>query len=149
MKKLMTIIILILLSTIISQNSVWTSSTGINVSEIFKTYQKNRLIHAMVCAESGGKWHAINHKEGAVGVLQIRGIMTKHINRISGSNYTLSDRLDSVKSVEMFNKLMSLRNPGYDFDIACELWNSGMINPQSPRIKKKVDKYKAIVMKYY
>jgi hypothetical protein len=83
MKKLMTIIILILLSTIISQNSVWPSGTGINVSEIFKTYQKNRLIHAMVCAESRGNWHAINQKEGAVGVLQIRKVMTKHINHIS------------------------------------------------------------------
>lgn len=145
----MSTILFIFLFALLSQNSVRLPDTKINVFGIYKTYHKNRLIKAMVIAESGGRWDAYNAKENAVGVMQLRPVMVKHINKISDSNYTLDDRLDSLKSVEMFNKLMALRNPSYNFDIACELWNSGMINPQRDNIKIKVNDYKKKVLSYY
>lgn len=68
---------------------------------------------------------AINVQEGAIGLMQVRDIMESHLNTKYGMNYTLSDRLDSVKSIEMFCLLMDNRNPEYDLVLAGNLWNRG------------------------
>ena len=65
---------------------------------------QDRLIDAIIHVESRGDSMAYNAGEDAVGVLQIRPIMMREVNRLLGYNkYTLKDRWSKLKSIEMFN----------------------------------------------
>lgn len=81
------------------------------------------FISAIVWVESRGKHNAIG-KLDDVGVLQLRRIMVDEANRIIGSNYfTYEDRLDSTKSIEIFNVVQRHHNSNYCFKRATEIWN--------------------------
>ena len=65
---------------------------------------QDSLIDAIIHVESRGDSMAYNAKEDAVGVLQIRPIMMREVNRLLKENkYTLADRWSKSKSIEMFN----------------------------------------------
>ena len=65
---------------------------------------QDSLIEAIIHVESRGDSMAYNAGEDAVGVLQIRPIMMREVNRLLGYNkYTLDDRWSKSKSIEMFN----------------------------------------------
>ena len=65
---------------------------------------QDSLIEAIIHVESRGDSMAYNAKEDAVGVLQIRPIMMREVNRLLQENkYTLADRWSKSKSIEMFN----------------------------------------------
>ena len=99
------------------------------------------FISAIVSVESNGKWDA-KGKNNDVGVLQITPILVRDCNRILGrEKYTLADRLDSLKSVEMFNVVQKHYNPQRDYHWALKLWNSGA--PLSYH-RKVMDKYNEI-----
>ena len=51
--------------------------------------------------ESGGDCKAIGDNGNAVGAYQIHEIYVKDANRISGKSYTLEDRYDEKKSLEI------------------------------------------------
>ena len=88
--------------------------------------------------ESKGDSKAVGSKDD-VGVLQITPILVKDCNRIVGyEKYDLADRLDSLKSVEMFNVIQGHYNPQRDYHWALKLWNSGA--PLSYH-RKVMDKY--------
>jgi len=60
----------------------------------------DRIIDVLITVESNGKTNAINGN--AVGVLQIKPVMVKEVNRILRyPAYTLDDRWDKEKSIEM------------------------------------------------
>ena len=85
----------------------------------------DNLTKAIVWVESKGKHDAMGGKDD-VGVLQIRPIIVEDCNRIVGyEKFVLKDRLDSLKSVEMFNVIQNHYNPQHDFHWALKLWNSG------------------------
>ena len=63
-------------------------------------------------------------KEGAVGVLQIRKGMVSYLNNLGG-DFSLADRKDSLRSVEMFRRLQERVNPSFDLDTGCHVWNAG------------------------
>lgn len=78
---------------------------------------------ALIWVESKGDSKAVG-KNNDVGVLQITPIIIKDINRILGCEvYTLEDRLDSLKSVEMFNIIQDHYNPQHDYHLALKIWN--------------------------
>ena len=65
---------------------------------------QDSLIDAIIHVESRGDSMAYNAGEDAVGVLQIRPIMMREVNRLLKKNkYTLDDRWSKSKSIEMFN----------------------------------------------
>ena len=65
---------------------------------------QDSLIDAIIHVESRGDSMAYNAGEDAVGVLQIRPIMMREVNRLLKENkYTLADRWSKSKSIEMFN----------------------------------------------
>ena len=86
---------------------------------------KDNLIDAIIHVESRGDSMAYNAKEDAVGVLQIRPIMLREVNRLLGYNkYTLNDRWSVDKSKEMFNIVRKyIKNPT-DERVA-RIWNGG------------------------
>ncbi len=50
--------------------------------------------------------------------------MLREINRLLGENkYTLADRSDSLKSVEMFLIFQQKYNTEFDLRLACHYWN--------------------------
>jgi hypothetical protein len=84
----------------------------------------SRLAHAFALVESNDNPNAVNRKENAVGLLQIRPCMIAEANRIVGENiYTLSDRWDSITSIAIFHSVMMAKNPSLDVDKAIEIWN--------------------------
>lgn len=96
---------------------------------------------AIIWVESKGKWDAIG-KNDDVGVLQITPILVEDCNRIVGyDRFDLYDRLDSLKSVEMFNVIQGHYNPQRDYHWALKLWNSGA--PLSYH-RKVMDKFNEI-----
>ena len=80
-----------------------TSSFEVVMVKTTPTIQDS-LIDAIIHVESRGDSMAYNAGEDAVGVLQIRPIMMREVNRLLKENkYTLADRWSKSKSIEMFN----------------------------------------------
>ena len=86
---------------------------------------QDSLIDAIIHVESRGDSMAYNAKEDAVGVLQIRPIMMREVNRLLKENkYTLDDRWSKSKSIEMFNVIKQhTTNPTNE--ILARNWNGG------------------------
>ena len=83
------------------------------------------VISAMEQVESAGNPLAFNHKEKAAGILQIRPIMVKEINRRCGTSYTNKDCFDPIKATIMFVRLQLLTNPKLSPEKAARIWNGG------------------------
>ena len=85
----------------------------------------DNLVNAVIHVESRGDTLAHNIKEDAVGVLQIRPIMVKEVNRILRfDKYTLQDRWDKQKSIEMFNVIRQ-HTPNPTNEKIARNWNGG------------------------
>lgn len=104
-------------------------------------YDWELFTQALIWVESKGDSKAIGSKND-VGVLQITPILVEDCNRIlKNERFTLEDRLDSLKSVEMFNIIQDHYNPQHDYHWALKLWNSGA--PLSYH-RKVMDKFNEI-----
>ena len=101
-----------------------TSSTEVAVVKL-KPVIKDNLIAAIIHVESRGDSMAYNTKEDAVGVLQIRPIMVREVNRLLGYNkYTLNDRWNKSRSIEMFNVIKD-HTPHPTNEKLARNWNGG------------------------
>ena len=90
----------------------------------YKATDRNALVRAFMHVESANKDKAIHPKTKATGALQIMPVMVREANRLAGyDRFTLLDRLNRGKSVEMFHIVMSKKNPDYNISKACEIWN--------------------------
>lgn len=72
----------------------------------------NLAIQLLIAVESMGNPRAINTKEQAVGILQIRPIMVEDVNRIleltkRPERFTEDDRWDPTKSIQMAEVYLS------------------------------------------
>lgn len=84
------------------------------------------LISALIDVESNGNPMAVNASSGASGVLQITEIYLRDVNRIlKEERYSLDDRFDADKSVEMFMIIQNHYNPERDIDKAIRMHNPG------------------------
>ena len=104
------------------------------------------LIEAMVWVESEGNPTAYAKRENAAGVLQIRPIMVNEVNRILNKNkddrfYTLDDRWDRDKSIEMFYVFVDYYHKDSSYEEIARCWNGGpkgLQKKQTKRYWKKV-----------
>ena len=88
-------------------------------------YLRNMFITSIIQKETKFN-NVINHKENAVGYLQIRPIMVHDINRIVGyKKFTLNDRWNKEKSIKMFIIYQNYYNPDWDFEKGARIWNGG------------------------
>ena len=88
----------------------------------------SRVTAAIAQVESKNNPRAVNGD--AVGLLQIRPILVRDINRIlrlrnSTKRYTFADRYNPQKSREMFEIYQSYYNPSGSVEKAIRLWNGG------------------------
>ena len=70
-------------------------------------YTWQEFVSAVIMVESSNNPKAYNKRENAVGILQIRPIMVREVNRVlkmnkSNDRYTLIDRWSKEKSIDMF-----------------------------------------------
>ncbi len=98
------------------------------------TLKYEKLIEALIQVESEGieDIHGdIGLKEGpSVGVLQIRPIMVREVNRILrikkiNKKFKLKDRYSRKKSIEMFNIWRMFYHPDGNFEKISRTWNGG------------------------
>lgn len=128
MKKLLLLSLLLLVKfpVILAPEA---GAVTIIVSNTIKcTYTPQDWLQAMIQVESGDKDStAYNPNEPqAVGKLQIWPIMVREVNRILGyEKYTLNDRLDNKKSIEMFWVYQNHYNPEHNLDKMARIWCGG------------------------
>ena len=111
---------------------------------VYKTghdYDWELFTQALIWVENKGDSKAVGSNND-VGVLQITPILLRDCNRILGyESFTLEDRLDSLRSVEMFNIIQDHYNPQHDYHLALKIWNG-----QAPLSyhRKVMDKFNEI-----
>ena len=131
-------ILSISLLAFISTQSMWYDKPIIQPIAI------DTLLNAVMAVESNFDTMAYNAKENAAGVLQIRPIMVREVNRLLNEDkYTLKDRWSKVKSIEMFNVIRSHLKGASDEEIA-RTWNGGYNGkniPQTMQYWNKVKQY--------
>lgn len=120
---------------------------GANAQE--RTTDYSKLINAIGQVESGMNDKAISG--GHAGFLQISKICVEDCNRINKmkgktTRYTLQDRFDHEKSIEMFYIIQEFYNKDNDIDYAILLWNEGCSAMKKP---KRQTNYYNKVMKHY
>ncbi len=94
------------------------------------------LIDALMWVESRYDTSAYCKSEDAVGVLQIRPIMVKEVNRIlkiQGSEllYKRKDRFSREKSIEMFVIWRDFHHKGDSDEVIARSWNGGPKGPKN------------------
>lgn len=113
------------------------------------TINYDKLIKAIGVVESGSN---DKMKKGVhAGFLSISQVCVKECNRINKmrgkkTRFTLQDRFDRQKSIEMFYTLQSFYNKNLDPHYAVLLWNEGCSAMKKPKRKTK---YYLKVMKVY
>lgn len=113
------------------------------------TVNYNRLITAIGAVESRLNDNAISG--GHAGFLQISKVCVADCNRINklkgvSTRYTLQDRFNHQKAIEMFLLIQSFYNSKGDLHYAILLWNEGVSAMKKP---KRQTKYYQKVMRVY
>ena len=144
LNKKQTILSLSLLA-FISTQSMWYDKPIIEPVAI------DTLLNAVMAVESNFDSMAYNAKENAAGVLQIRPIMVREVNRLLGKDkYTLKDRWSKAKSIEMFN-VIRLHTKNATDEMIARNWNGGWNGHKKQSTLKywnKVKKYTQKNIKY-
>jgi len=99
------------------------------------------LINALIMVESSGNDSAVGDThlgEPSIGVLQIRPIMVREVNRIlklkgTDYRYKLKDRWDREKSIEMFLIWKEFHHSDSNYEEIARSWNGGTKGPKNPR----------------
>lgn len=87
------------------------------------------LAAALIEVESGGRADAENRGEAAIGVLQIRPIMVKDVNRIAGTSYAHAAAWDPETSKRMLKTFVEHYCHDGTFEEAARSWNGGPKGP--------------------
>ena len=103
------------------------------VKTIDKEIHANRLIEALIQVESNGKEDCVGDKHliiPSIGVLQIRPIMVREVNRIlkklgKDKRYKNKDRYSRVKSIEMFIIWRDYHHKDDSDEVVSRCWNGG------------------------
>jgi hypothetical protein len=104
------------------------------------------LVEAMIYVESRGIDSAYRESELAVGCLQIRPVMVREVNRIlqlwgSDIRYTLDDRWDRAKSIEMFFVVYQYYHSESTLEQIARCWNGG---PNGMKYKQTKNYWNAV-----
>ncbi len=88
------------------------------------------LWEAVCRVESNGNPLAVGDRGAdgvyrAAGIAQIWAITVRDVNRIAGTNYTLNDRFDPVKSRQMFHLYVNHYGKGKSDEVKARIWNGG------------------------
>lgn len=107
-----------------------------------KPIHYDSMLDAFMFVESSYRTDVVNSL-GYTGILQIGEEMVNEVNRICRikgipKSFTLTDRLDSTKSVQMWYIVQSYWNPDYTLKKAAKLWNPLATNNYYKKIKARI-----------
>ncbi len=99
------------------------------------------IVEALIIVESQGNDSAVGDVhlgEPSIGVLQIRPIMVREVNRIlklkgSKHRYKNKDRFSRDKSIEMFTIWKEFHHKDSDYERIARSWNGGPKGPKNPK----------------
>jgi hypothetical protein len=114
-----------------------------------KEIQANRLIEALIQVESSGREDCVGDRHlivPSIGVLQIRPIMVREVNRIlailgDDKRYTNKDRYSRKKSIEMFIIWRDYHHKDDSDEVVSRNWNAG---PEGYKKKKTLRYWKKV-----
>lgn len=120
-----------------------------------KEIQSNRLIEALIQVESSGREDCVGDRHlivPSIGVLQIRPIMVREVNRIlailgDDKRYTNKDRYSRVKSIEMFNVWKDFHHKDHSDEIIARCWNGGSLGYKRKKTIRYWDKVQKALKK--
>lgn len=116
-------------------NSNYTQHVKLDPIELENTRWK-KFIEALIYVESGGDPYAVGKTDDA-GILQITPIYVEEVNRILGKNtFTLEDRFNTKRSLEMFDIYQQYYNPDREIEKAIRLHNPGAGSWYKERVLK-------------
>jgi len=138
-------------------SSAYTADDYSKPIPIKKKTNWEHFIDAVIEVESGGDDSAYNKRECAVGCLQIRPIAVREVNRLLegygvDGKYTLDDRYDRGRSIEMFSimaeevECCEFISEDEFFEIVARRWNGG---PRGARKKSTIKYWEKVKVKYY
>ena len=109
------------------------------------------LILAIALVESSLNPLAVGDNGNAVGYLQITPAVVQDVNTFYGSTYSLDDRYDVVKSVNMCKKYLNHWGQVYEkktgdkpsAEVLAKMWNGGCYawKKTDPKVLKNLDTY--------
>ena len=108
--------------------------TELKAKDIKPLITEDELVRALIMVESRGNDSAVGDKHlvgnEAVGALQIRPIMVREVNRIlkiqkSNKRFTLKDRYDREKTIEMFYIWKNFHHKNDTPEVIARCWNGG------------------------
>ena len=156
---LLTIVGLTLTGLIVSNNTaVITIQEPIEVLETDTVEPLDTLVEALIHVESRGIEGAVGDTHlgtPSVGVLQIRPVMVREVNRIlkkqkSTKRFSLKDRFSRVKSIEMFSVWRGFHHPNDNYEKTARNWNGGPKGYKRNatrnywnKVKSRIDEYKS------
>lgn len=110
--------------------------------------QWENLITAISAVESKHDPKAFNKNGNCAGILQITPVLVAESNNILKAKgltkkYTLQDRFDKDKSIEMFHLIQGKYNPNKDISLAIRLWNAGPVALTKKNISE--DYYRKVI----
>lgn len=122
-------------------------------------YTWQKFIFAVSMVESSNNPNAYNKKENAVGILQIRPIMVREVNRVlkmnnSNDRYTLLDRWSKEKSIDMFEIMAENVRCCEDitrlefYEMVARKWNGGYRGMEKTATIKYWNKIKKELIKF-
>ena len=151
-------ILVVLVCLIMS--SAYTADDYSKPIPIKKKTNWEHFIDAVIDVESGGDDSAIGDRhlgKPSVGCLQIRPIAVREVNRLLESygvdgKYTLDDRYDRGRSIEMFSimaeevECCEFISEDEFFEIVARRWNGG---PRGARKKSTIKYWEKVKLSYY
>lgn len=117
----------------------------ITIPSIEKKLSEGEILALRVAYHESRFGSAVGDNGKAVGILQIWPIMVKEVNRVAGSAYTLEDRNDPKKSIEMFVLFQTYHNPQLKEEVALKLWNGGKKGMLNGRSNKYWNRYQRLI----
>lgn len=114
----------------------------------------DNLIQALIIVESRGVSAAIGDthlSKPSIGVLQIRPIMVREVNRIlklknEEHRFRLEDRYDREKSIKMFMVWKDFHHDDSDDETISRSWNGGPRGNKNPKTVRYWEKVEGVLL---
>lgn len=119
----------------------YTINSNSNKSVSKKEMKRLELFTAIAKVESNMDPKSHNKSTDAVGIVQIRKILVKDVNRIYGTKFSYKDRWNKDKSYKMFRLYQNKYNPRWDIERGARIWNGG---PDGMKKRTTISYYKKV-----
>jgi len=105
--------------------NIETISAKVKQEEPIQEDRWELMYKALCSVESGDNPKAYHRSTNAAGILQIRPIYVREINRLMHTHFTLKDRYSPIKSRQMFDLYQQYYNPKKNINMGIGIHHRG------------------------